>query len=261
MLSIPHSGRDYPEWLIAEARHGRAALASLEDPLVDRLAWRALAAGFGAVIARTPRAAIDCNRSPEEVDPAAIADAGPAPVGPRARHGLGIIPSRAVRHGTLWKRALSRARFEARLAAVHRPYHQLLGEQLTALAAAHPTVLLLDLHSMPPRGGSAAPVVIGNRHMASSAEWLAREAAAICDRLGFRAALNIPYAGGHIVERHGRPAGGIHALQIEIDRATYLAADLASPGTGFDRVSRLIEALAAELAEAIAVDAPALAAE
>ena len=29
LLSIPHSGRDYPQWLVAEARHGKRALATL----------------------------------------------------------------------------------------------------------------------------------------------------------------------------------------------------------------------------------------
>ena len=73
--------------------------------------------------------------------------------------------------------------------------------------------------------------------------------------MGFTAALNDPYAGGHIVERHGRPAEGRHALQIEIDRSAYLARDLMSPGAGFDRVSRLLEALALGLADALAPQA------
>ena len=72
LLSVPHSGRDYPAWLIAMAAGGRPALESLEDPLVDRLAWRALGRGLGAVIARAPRAAVDCNRAETELDPAVI---------------------------------------------------------------------------------------------------------------------------------------------------------------------------------------------
>src|SRR5215213_7212483 len=52
LLSVPHSGREYPPWLIANAAGGRPALESLEDPLVDRLVWRAVAQGIGAVVAR-----------------------------------------------------------------------------------------------------------------------------------------------------------------------------------------------------------------
>ena len=260
LLSIPHSGRDYPAWLLAEARHGRRALASLEDPLVDRLAWRAIAAGFGAVIAQTPRGAIDCNRSLDEVDPAALADVGSGPVGPRARHGLGIVPSRTLHHGALWKRPLDRVRFAARVATAYTPYHDALAAALAGLHAQHGTALLLDLHSMPPRPGSP-PVVIGTRHGTSSASWLAALAVSLAADCGFPAVLDDPYAGGEIVARHGRPAQGIHALQIEIDRSTYLARDLMSVGTGFDRVSRLLERLAHGLGEAMAVRKFAVAAE
>lgn len=262
LLSIPHSGRDYPDWLLREARHGRRALQSLEDPLVDRLAWRALAAGFGAVIARTPRGAIDCNRSPDELDPASIVPDSNlpfAPLGPRARHGLGIIASRTHHHGPLWRTPLARDRFEQRLATVHTAYHDALDAQLARLANEHGTVLLLDLHSMPP--ARREPVVIGDRHGASAAPWLADAAAQIATRSGFRAIRNDPYAGGYIVERHGRPAAGFHAIQVEIDRSAYLAGDLMSPGNGFDRVSHLLLALAEGLAERLSSPISAIAAE
>ena len=42
LLSVPHSGREYPDWLIALATAGKPSLATLEDPFVDRLVWRAL---------------------------------------------------------------------------------------------------------------------------------------------------------------------------------------------------------------------------
>jgi N-formylglutamate amidohydrolase len=54
-----------------------------------------------------------------------------------------------------------------------------------------------------------------------------------------------------VIERHARPAAGIHALQIEIDRRCYLDARLAKPGPGFDRVAALIEAAAVELGQAL----------
>jgi len=72
LLSVPHSGRDYPQWLVQMASGGRPALASLEDPLVDRLAWRAIQRGIGAIVAQAPRAAIDCNRAEDEIDPAVV---------------------------------------------------------------------------------------------------------------------------------------------------------------------------------------------
>ena len=252
LLSIPHSGRDYDAAVLANAAQGRSSLEMLEDPLVDRLAWRAIAGGIGAVVQPVPRAVIDCNRDEGEVDPAAIAGIGQAAVGPRARHGLGLVPSRTHRHGALWRRPIDRAEFERRLEQIHRPYHQALAEGLAAMQATYDEVLLLDCHSMPSGRRAQADVVIGDRHGASAAAWLGAEATRLVRAAGFRAALNDPYAGGAIVARHGRPPEGVHALQLEFGRSLYLDRDGRGAGPGFDRVARLVESLAAGLGAALA---------
>lgn len=241
LLSIPHSGRDYPGWLLDQSTGGKAALQTLEDPLVDRLAWRALQTGIGAVIARAPRAAIDCNRAEGEIDCSVVAGA----VGPgsdRAKAGLGIIPGRTARHGRLWRRPLDRSELERRIAAAHAPYHRSIERGLDRIAITSGMALLLDCHSMPPRHGQAE-IVIGNRHGAAASAEITDAAARIARGGGWTVALNQPYAGGHVIARHGCPAQNIHALQIEIDRNCYLAPDGRSPGPGFDRAARLLEQL------------------
>ena len=253
LLSVAHSGRDYPAWLGAAAWGGRASLEPLEDPLVDRLAWRALAAGHGAVIARTPRAAIDCNRAEDELDPALVEGAPPAPAGSRARAGLGLVPSRTAQHGPLWRRTIDLEEVERRLEAVHRPFHGAIESTLRDLAERHGGAVLLDLHSMPPRRARPhAQVVIGDRHGQSAHDWVADLAAGVARDRGFTVARNDPFAGGHIVARHGDPSANIHALQLEIDRSAYCLRDCRTPGPGFERVALLIEALANRLGEAMA---------
>jgi N-formylglutamate amidohydrolase len=261
LLSVPHSGRNYDEAVLANAAQGRRSLETLEDPLVDRLVWRAVSAGFGAVMQPVPRAIIDCNRDEEEVDPAAILGISPAPVGPRARHGLGLVPSRTHRHGRLWRQPISRDELKRRIEQVHRPYHDAIANQLAMLTDLHGEALLIDCHSMPSRSQGQADIVIGDRHGTSCAGWLGNEAAGVARSSGFRAGLNDPYAGGAIVGRHGRPHLGIHALQLEIDRSTYLKSDGRTPAVGFDRVACLIEKLAADLGQALADRAIAVAAE
>lgn len=250
LLSVPHAGRDYDAAILANAAQGQRSLEILEDPLVDRLCWRAIGAGFGAVIQHVPRAVIDCNREEEEVDPAAIEDISPAPVGPRARYGLGLIPSRTHRHGALWRRKIGRAELERRINEVHRPYHQLIEKELATLTHRFGEALLIDCHSMPSRTGQAE-MVIGDRHGTSAASWLSTEAARITREAGFKTALNDPYAGGAIVTRHGLPATGVHAIQLEIDRATYLSRDGRTPGAGLDRIAAFLETLAVGLGEAL----------
>ena len=249
LISVPHSGTDYDAALLANASQGINSLVPLEDPQVDRLCWRAISSGLGAIIQNVPRAVIDCNRGEEEVDPASVAGISPAPVGLRARHGLGLVPSRTYRHGALWRRPVDRSEFNRRLEQVYRPFHMAIEERLASLQATFGEAVLLDCHSMPDRPGMAADIVIGDRYGETAAGWVTAEAARIATEAGYRVALNDPYAGGAIVARHGRPDDQVHALQIEINRATYLLADGRTASRGFDRVAGLIETLATGLGQ------------
>lgn len=250
LLSVSHAGREYDAAILANAAQGLRSLETLEDPLVDRLCWRAIGAGFGAIIQNVPRAVIDCNRGEDEVDPAAIEGVSPAPVGPRARYGLGLVPSRTHRHGTLWRRRIDRSELNRRIDEVYRPYHQGIADALDALAIRFGEVGLIDCHSMPHRAGQAE-IVIGDCHGSSASPWFSAKAARLARALGFKVELNDPYAGGTIIARHGRPDAGVHGIQLEIDRATYLAGDGRTPGGGLDRVAAFLELLCIELGEAL----------
>lgn len=250
LLSIPHAGREYGADILAIAAQGRPSLESLEDPLVDRLCWRAIASGIGAVIQNVSRATIDCNRDENEVDPAAVTGVGRVPVGPRARFGLGLIPSRTHRHGALWRRPIDRDELELRLQHVYRPYHAAIATLLEGLGSRFGEAILIDCHSMPSRRGQA-DIIVGDRHGISAGPWVAEMVAGIARDRGFSAALNEPYAGGAIAARHGSPGRGIHAIQIEIDRSLYLKADGRNPGVGFDRIACLVESVAIGLGEEI----------
>lgn len=255
VLSVPHAGRDYSPELLAAARLPKAALEMLEDRLSDRLVWRSVAAGATAFVARIPRAEIDLNRDPREIDPALVAP--PLPSGgvmqsARARNGLGLIPSRVVGLGPIWRGCIDRDELNRRIEAVHQPYHDALEQALELTKARFGAALLLDCHSMPPRApgpnGPLPPVVFGDRHGTTAAPELVDAAAAAAEALGYPSARNVPYAGGYVAARHGRPQEGVHALQIEIDRSSYLDAGLRRPGPGFDGASRLIAAISAAAA-------------
>lgn len=261
ILSVPHSGRDYPRWLVQMAGGGRPSLELLEDPLVDRLIWRALKRGCGAVIAQAPRAAIDCNRAEEEVDPSVIEGARRGRVSARARGGLGIVPARTPQHGYLWRRAVSPKQLEDRLDQAHRPYHRALEEQISLLLDRFGVALLLDCHSMPPPPAGIPPIVFGDCRGKTADAWLSEKALDSARRSGFEAGLNDPFAGGHVIERHARAARGVHALQLEIDRRCYLDEALRVPGRGFDKVAKFIESLAVDLGEELIARRFATAAE
>lgn len=249
LLSVPHSGRDYGDELVEQARLGRRSLERLEDPLVDLLVAGAIATGAGAVIARAPRALIDCNRAESELDPRAIRGrAGAAPTA-RARAGLGLIPTRLGELGDLWRAPIDEQELLARLDGVHRAYHSAIAAEIASMRRQWDQVLLLDCHSMPPRARGEPNLVVGDRHGESAAGWLSDAAVRVAQALGFEAQRNIPFAGGHVVERHGAPQQGVHALQIEVDRACYAERDLRTLGPGFGRVRTLFERLARDLGQ------------
>jgi N-formylglutamate amidohydrolase len=200
---------------------------------------------------------IDLNRDEREIDPQSIADL-PRTVRPQSsakvRGGLGLVPDRLAYAGALWRHPLPYAELVRRIERVHRPYHAVLACALSETRARHGAALLVDVHSMPPLHAATATdgrpprIVIGDRFGRSAAGRLTDIAADIARGHGLAVAVNTPYSGNHILERHGQPAGGIHAIQIEIDRALYLADDLLTPGSGLAAIRRLLADLAQGLA-------------
>jgi len=270
VLSVPHAGRDYAPHLLKASRLSQQVLETLEDRLVDRLVWRATAAGATAFIARAPRAEIDLNRDEREIDPALIAP--PFPSGglvqsARTRGGIGLIPSRITGAGPIWRERIARADLARRIERIHQPYHGALEAALDHARVRFGQAILLDCHSMPPRarpdqGGAPLPTIIfGDRHGTTISPDLLDAALEASRALGYRSACNAPYAGGYIVGRHGKPSRGVHALQIEIDRSLYLDDDLRTPGPGFEGVARLIASVAHALESRMLGSGEALAAE
>ncbi|MEI9928336.1 MAG: N-formylglutamate amidohydrolase [Sphingomonas sp.] len=252
VLSVPHAGRDYPLPLRAALRVPLAALRPLEDRHADAIALGARGAETLFVAAR-PRAWIDLNRAEDERDPRLDdgAPTGGRPQSAKLRSGLGLVPRRVGNSGDLWRHRLSGEEVAARIRADHRPYHAALAAALSAARARFGVAVLLDVHSMPPLGAPAvAPrIVLGDRFGRSAAarflgriEGVARAHAVAC-------AVNAPYSGGHILERHGDPHGGVHAIQVEFDRSLYLDEALDAPGPGLPLAIRVLRDMIDSLAD------------
>ena len=264
LLSVPHAGRAYSEALLRAARVSLPRLEALEDRLADRLVWRAAEEGAAAIIAEAPRAEIDLNRDERELDPGMIVPRPHASAivdSARMRGGLGLVPARMTGAGAIWRDRIPAREIARRVERIHRPYHEAIGAELDALRRRFGVAILLDCHSMPPRGAGEAQIVLGDRHGASMAGDLVEAAERAVREAGFSVSRNAPYAGGHITARHGRPGERVHALQIELDRSIYLAPDLRSPGAGFDRTCRLIAAVARALGDRALEPPSAVAAE
>ena len=66
---------------------------------------------------------------------------------------------------------------------------------------------------------------------------------------GYAVSRNKPYAGGFITEHYGNPASGLHAIQLEVNRALYMDERRYARTSGFARVAADMKVLARRLGE------------
>lgn len=259
IFASPHSGRLYPDDMMAAAALDARAIRRSEDAFVDQLVELAPSVGAALIMARYARAYIDVNRDAFELDPAMFADELPAFARSRTARvaaGLGAI-ARVVSEGQeIYRRKLTFAEARKRIEDAHRPYHHALAGLLAEARAAHGFAILVDWHSMPAAaartGGRDRPAdfVLGDRFGAACAGVLPSRVERELESLGYRVARNAPYAGGYTTEHYGQPGRRRHALQIEINRALYLDEATLTPTAGFERLKSHVEQLTAVLAGA-----------
>jgi N-formylglutamate amidohydrolase len=253
VFASPHSGTIYPPEMGRDPALTEASLRSAEDALVDRLIASAADHGATVVSGRFGRAWVDLNRDPVDLDPVLIEGVADGPVSARTAAGYGVIPRLAGDGRSLYDRRLSLDEAGDRIALAHTPYHQMLAAGMAAARARHGEAILVDWHSMPARategiGGVRGPdVVLGDRHGSSCGAGLTRRLRRAFEALGWRVALNQPYAGGWTTQRWGRPSEGFHAIQIELNRALYFDETARVPGPGWSRTEKGVARVIADL--------------
>ncbi|MEZ5901042.1 MAG: N-formylglutamate amidohydrolase [Hyphomicrobiaceae bacterium] len=230
VFSSPHSGRRYPADFLAASRLDAMSLRKSEDCFVDQLFSGMPALGAPLIAALFPRAYLDLNREPYELDPELVSDPLPSHANTqsvRVAGGLGTV-ARIVADGEeIYENRLPLTTVMARIERLYFPFHAALASLIEETQAQFGFAVLIDCHSMPSTaavaGGGARPdIVIGDRYGASCDPNFARAVRDSFLRAGYDVQMNRPYAGGYITEHHGKPTRGIHALQIEINRGLYL---------------------------------------
>ncbi|WP_144859868.1 N-formylglutamate amidohydrolase [Mesorhizobium sp. J18] len=245
VFNSPHSGSYYPKRFLAMSRLDAMAIRRSEDCYVDELFSGAVALGAPLLAANFPRAYLDVNREPWELDPRMFSEPLPPFANirsPRVAGGLGTVPKLVGEGLDIYHGRLPLAEAASRIEAIYKPYHEVLTELVSRTHAAFGYAILIDCHSMPAsirvgENGSRPDFIIGDRFGIAAAAALTEYAIALLAAMGYTVAHNKPYAGGFITEHYGRPAHGLHALQIEVNRGLYMDERNLQKTSGFDQVA------------------------
>ena len=270
VFNSPHSGRIYPEKFLALSCLDSHAIRRSEDYYVDELFEDAADLGAPLLSARFPRAYLDVNREPYELDPAMFD--GPVPTfinsnSMRVAGGLGTVPRLVAENMEIYSHRLPVRDALERINDLYRPYHDRLRELLVKTHSAFGYAVLIDCHSMPANAQASSrnrpDFVIGDRYGTSASETLSQLAITILQDLGYSVSRNKPYAGGFITEHYGRPGRGLHALQIEINRGLYVDEKSLEKSAYFSNLKNDLTQFMSYLTDAFVLDYPdeALAAE
>ncbi|HLZ83501.1 MAG TPA: N-formylglutamate deformylase [Caulobacteraceae bacterium] len=216
IVAFPHTGTDIPADIDRDLASSPLARQDA-DWWLDRL--YDFAASLGATTVRTSisRTVIDVNRDPSgaslypgqattELCPTTTFDGEPL-----YRTGRAPDPAHVDERRRLW--------FE--------PYHAALADQIARLRSRHGRVVLYDAHSI--RSiitrlfeGELPHFNIGTYGGASCDPVLTASIEAACAVPGFTQVTNGRFQGGWTTRRHGRPAEGVHAIQMEMACRAYM---------------------------------------
>jgi N-formylglutamate amidohydrolase len=227
IFNSPHSGSHYPASFLAASRLDALTLRRSEDAFVDELFLPCVALGAPLMRAHFPRAFLDLNREPFELDPQMFEGALPEFANTRSLRvaaGLGAIPRVVGDTQPIYKGRIPVAEGLGRVAALHQPYHERLQGLIERTRARFGLAILIDCHSMPSALADSGPldIVLGDRFGVSAAGWIVDILETTLRARGYCVRRNKPYAGGFITEHYGAPIQSRHAVQIELNRALYM---------------------------------------
>ncbi|MEE4235913.1 MAG: N-formylglutamate amidohydrolase [Anderseniella sp.] len=247
VFNSPHSGDRYPASFQAQSRLDLHNLRRSEDCFVGELFAAASSLGAPLMQASFPRAWLDVNREPWELDPNMFCEPLPAHVNTssvRVAGGLGTIPRIVSEGEDIYRDKLTWDDANFRVSNYYLPYHDNLRQLVGDTWRRFGTAILVDCHSMPSAAGLAGSgrpdIVLGDRHGTSCAAWITQHLEdSLCSH-GLKVSRNRPYAGGYITQKYGRPREGVHAVQIEINRMLYMNEATLKRTRGFSRLQTLL---------------------
>ncbi|MEZ5738356.1 MAG: N-formylglutamate deformylase [Burkholderiaceae bacterium] len=216
MVSMPHVGIHVPPDIAARLSPAARTLADTDWHLP--LVYDFLGALDATVLVAThSRLVIDLNRPPDNRNLYPGQDT------------TGLVPLDTFRKEPAYLGAIpDEAEIDARRQHYWQPYHDTLAGELARLRGLHPRVVLWDAHSIAselPRffQGRLTDLNFGTAGGASCDEGLIDAILApVRPQHDYTWVLNGRFTGGYITRSHGRPADGVHAVQLEMSQIIYM---------------------------------------
>src|SRR3954464_7504860 len=260
VFNSPHSGRIYPRAFLSAAKLDLSTLRRSEDSFVDELIAGVVPRGHPLMQVYFPRCYIDVNREPYELDPRMFEGRLPSFANTRSMRvagGLGTVARVVGDAQEIYNQRIPIDDALRRIEGLYKPYHRALRRLFTRVHRDFGAAVLIDCHSMPSAAGSKderprADVVLGDRYGTSCVAAVVETIESTLRGQGYSVSRNKPYAGGFITEHYGNPAAGLHAIQLELNRALYMDERRFERSASFGRLAADLETLAKNLA-AIAV--------
>ncbi len=254
-FNSPHSGRIYPRAFLAAARLDLATLRRSEDSFVDELVAGVVSRGHPLMRAHFPRCYVDVNREPYELDPRMFEGRLPSFANTRSMRvagGLGTVARVVGDSQEIYDQRIPVDDALRRIEGLYKPYHRALRRLLTNVHHDFGAAVLVD-YSMPSTAGTKderprADVVLGDRYGTSCVTAVAESIETTLRDLGYAVSRNKPYAGGFITEHYGNPAAGVHAIQLEVNRALYMDERRYERSASFERLAADLASVADRLA-------------
>ena len=230
IFNSPHSGNYYPKSFLEASQLDSQSIRQSEDAYVDYLFSDVLKSGATLVRANFPRAYLDVNREPYELDPKMFCNKLPSYINCnslKVAGGIGTIARIVGKSQEIYSHPLDVNEVLHRIENLYKPYHQALQNTIEKIHDKFGYVILIDCHSMPTRYWDNKNIfrpdlILGDRFGSSCPKNLTDSAEKIFHSLSYSVGRNKPFAGGYITEKYGQPELGYFTIQIELSRKLYM---------------------------------------
>ncbi|QTG17227.1 N-formylglutamate amidohydrolase (plasmid) [Agrobacterium tumefaciens] len=230
LFEIPRSGARYPHDF-----HSIAQLSDLQRSIsmyVEECYTGVVESGATWLYGECPNIYIDLNRHELDIDPDQLDGPWPEVLkpGPKTKTGVGLLPTVCAGTKPVYDAPLKVPDVAKRLERYYWPYHNEVGRRLKKFKAEHGVAYHLSCHSMPAMPAASAPDAgqrrsdfdLGDRHGQTCGPDLLELTTEVLREFGYRVTHNAHFIGAEMVRKHGDPAGGVHSLQIEMNRSLYM---------------------------------------